>query len=691
MFLLDILVCHIRWSNHLTRLLANLANVHSPWSGSPTSETLWEASVIHGAKGGRPPTRGQRLAIAASRIRADMAFAALDVFVVVAAYTLGLALRMLDTRVEGANALWTDLAVAMPFIVVTHIVANVATGAYGHVWEHASTSEAARVAVASVAAAMTLTVVNGVVRTVQPDFVVPVSVVVIGGLVSLLAMGLVRFRSRLFSFHRLSGASRVLVVGTGRDAVGFARQVPQLSGNRRVMGFVSDGQSERVGSPEPNGARRLAGLQVLGCLEELAQVVEAHDVDEVVVVGGDPAKVRRVVDLCMDIEVSLRMLPAAEDVLRDGVSAVDVRDIEVEDLLIRQPVVTDLESVGELVRGKRVLVTGAGGSIGSEIVRQVLQFEPEGVFALDRDETLLHDASLRWDGPVRSLLADVRGTERVLRVFQEVRPQIVFHAAALKHVPLLETHPEEAVLTNVIGTKNVIEAGSRTGMERFVLISTDKAVAPSSVMGATKRLAETLSQVGRERADGCVYTAVRFGNVLGSRGSVIPTFIEQIKAGGPVTVTDPEMTRYFMTVHEAVQLVLQASALAKGSEVFLLDMGEPIRIVALAQRLIRLAGLSPDKDIEIRFTGRRPGEKLTETLALEPLMRTANDKILEVQVAAPPAHAIIDGIFQLETLCSVGKGDEVAMLLSELAAMSAAADDPLVLLEDESEAAISWR
>jgi len=685
-----IVVCHIRWSNLPLRFAENLASVHSPWSGLPTSETLWEATVIIGAKGGRPPTRGQRLAIAASRIRADMAFATLDVFVVVAAYTLGMGLRMLDARVESANALWADLALAMPVIVVAHVVANIAAGAYGHVWEHASTSEAARVVVANGAAALTLIFANGVLRTIQPDFVVPLSVIVLGGLVSLFAMGLVRFRSRLFSFHRLSGASQVLVVGTGRDAVGFARQVPQLSGNRRVVGFVSDGRMELVGGPQLNGARRLAGLQVLGYIEEIAQIVESHGVDEVVVVGGDPAKMRRVVDLCMDIEVGLRMLPAAEDVLRDGVSVVDVRDIEVEDLLIRQPVVTDLESVAALIKGKRVLVTGAGGSIGSEIVRQVLQFQPECVFALDRDETLLHDAGLRWDGPKRCVLADIRDTERVLRVFEEVRPHIVFHAAALKHVPLLENHPEEAALTNVIGTKNVIEAGSRTGMERFVLISTDKAVAPSSVMGATKRLAEILTQVGRERGDECVYTAVRFGNVLGSRGSVIPTFIEQIKAGGPVTVTDPEMTRYFMTVHEAVQLVLQASALARGSEVYLLDMGEPIRIVALAQRLIRLAGLSPEKDIEIRFTGSRPGEKLSETLALEPLVRTANEKILEVQVAAPRAFSIIAGTLRLEELCAVGDSEAVSQLLTELSSADAAASGSLLLLEDETQTAVSW-
>lgn len=639
---------------------------------------------MYGANGGGTPTRGQRIAAAASRVRADMAFAALDVFVVIAAYNLGLGLRMLDSDIGDPSGLWANLALVMPLIVLVHLVANIASGAYGHVWEHASTSEAARVVIANLAASVVVLAGNWVARIYDPDFVVPLSVIVIGGLVSLFAMGLVRFRTRLFSFHRLSGAKRVLVVGTGREAVTFARQLPQLNGGRQVVGFLTDG------AEEANDSRKLAGLQILGCLGEVADVVEANRVDEVVVVGGDSAKARLVVDLCMDVDVRLRMLPAAEDVLQDGVSAVDVRDIEVEDLLIRQLVETDLASVGELVRGKRVLVTGAGGSIGSEIVRQVLQFEPDCVYALDHDETLLHDASLRWSDGHEAVLADIRDPNRVLKVFERLRPHIVFHAAALKHVPLLESHPQEAVLTNVVGTRNVIEAGSRNGMERFVLISTDKAVEPSSVMGATKRIAEIMTQVGHERGDGCVYTAVRFGNVLGSRGSVIPTFVEQIKAGGPVTVTDPEMTRYFMTVHEAVQLVLQASALAEGSEVFLLDMGEPIRIVSLAQRLIRLAGLSPDKDIEIRFTGRRPGEKLTERLSLEPLVATANDKVLEVRVEAPGTHVLMDGVLTLEELCATGDSDKIAVLLRELAEAKMALDDSVLLLEDESRAAVSW-
>lgn len=635
---------------------------------------------------GRPAasrSSGQRLAFAASRVRADIAFAVLDVFVVVAAYTLGLALRMLDPLIGDATQFWTDLALAMPVIVLVHLAANILAGAYGHVWEHASTSEAARVVIANVGAWGVVAGLNWWARELNL-VVIPWSVVVVGGLASLFAMGMVRFRSRLFSFRRSTGTPRVLVVGTNRDAVSFARQLPELNGGRRMAGFVAD---DSRGSS--HGVRRLAGHHILGSLSEIATVISEHDVDEVVVVGGDSERVRRVVDLCSDVNVRLRMLPAAQDVMRDGVAAVDVRDIEVSDLLVRQSVRTDLSSVRELIEGKSVMVTGAGGSIGSEIVRQVLRFEPDVLWALDRDETLLHDGQIGWAGRVEVELVDIRDPERVLRLFERARPHVVFHAAALKHVPMLENHPEEAVLTNVIGTRNVIEAGSRSGMERFVLISTDKAVAPTSVMGATKRIAELVTQLSSDRRDSCVYTAVRFGNVLGSRGSVIPTFVQQIKAGGPVTVTDPEMMRYFMTVDEAVQLVLQASAMAKGSEVFLLDMGEPVRIEDLARRLIRLAGLSPGQDIEIHFTGRRPGEKLMEMLALDPLEETAHQKIFEVKLRDDlGVPAIAEALADMEMLALEGERARLIGLLNDVT------DGKLVnhpvSSQEETSVALTW-
>ena len=635
-----------------------------------------------GENGGELGSMRQRVSTAASRVRADIAFAAVDVIAVVVSYTFGLALRMLDRGVVDPLGFWTDLFIILPFIVVIHIAANAIAGAYGHVWEHASTNEAMRVAIGNVAASTVVLLGGWWVRDAF-GIVVPYPTLVIGGLLSLLLMGLVRFRSRLFSFRKGEEGQRILIVGTNSEAAAFARRAPDVEGGGRVVGFLVDSDANT------HSIKRLAGAPILGCLPQIAEVVSEYEIDQVVVVGSDAVRSRDVVDRCVDIDVRLRILPAAEDILRMNGAPLDVRDIRVEDLLVREAVDTDLSSVADLVQCRVVLVTGGGGSIGSEIVRQALEFEPAAVWALDRDETLLHDARLRWPEPTRVVLGDVRDGAFVLRAFEQIRPQVVFHAAALKHVPVLEAYPGEAVLTNVVGTRNVMEAGSRVGAEHFVLISTDKAVDPTSVMGASKRVAELLVKAGSERNDGCVYSAVRFGNVLGSRGSVIPTFVAQIQAGGPVTVTDAEMTRYFMTVDEAVQLVLQASAMAQGSEVFLLDMGEPVKIEALARRLIRLAGLSPTTDIEIIYTGRRPGEKLTETLSKGPLEPTSHPKISEAWLSNPAPGLLIETIADLEDAALRGDGHRVVALLNGLAEGQIDGHHEQVSLSD-TQLTLSW-
>lgn len=599
----------------------------------------------------------------ASRVRADIAFAAVDLFVVASAYTLALGFRMFDPLVGDVSSYFSDLAIGLPVIAVVHLICNVAAGAYGHVWEHASTAEARQVVVANLAALSTLLVFNYVAR-LSVGVVIPYSVIVLGGMLSVAGMGLVRFRSRLFSFRRASGGSPILVVGFSREAAAFARQASLLPGGGHVVGFVADAEFAS------HSARRLAGLPILGTVAQIAELIERYSVEQVVVAGNDLARTREVVDRCLDNDVRLRILPGAEDVMLNRSSALDVRDIKVEDILVRPPVQTDLNAAMSLIKGRRVLVTGAGGSIGSEVIKQLLDFEPTHVWALDRDETLLHEASLHWNAPTTNVLCDIRDSLKVIRSMEQIKPDLVFHAAALKHVPMLESEPEEAVLTNIVGTRNVIEAGSRAGMAHFILISTDKAVNPSSVMGASKRVAEMMTQAGNERRDGCVYTAVRFGNVLGSRGSVVPTFVEQIKLGGPVTVTDPDMTRYFMTVDEAVQLVLHAATLSAGSEVFLLDMGEPMRIVDLAKRMIRLGGLIPERDIEIRYTGRRPGEKLSESLAIGPLQTTSHSKILEVKLDGVKASKLFELIADLEESAVSGNRARLYALLGSLAEVS---------------------
>jgi FlaA1/EpsC-like NDP-sugar epimerase len=371
------------------------------------------------------------------------------------------------------------------------------------------------------------------------------------------------------------------------------------------------------------------------------------------------------------------------------VSVRDIRDLRIEDLLGRQQVETDLEAVAAMLRGRRVLVTGAGGSIGSEIARQVASFGPASLVLLDHDETHLHDAVMSLDEfreelteatglidlvaaemQLETVLADIRDRERVFGVFVRHQPEIVFHAAAHKHVPVLEHHPAEALATNVLGTANLADAAVANGTERFVLISTDKAINPVSVMGTSKWLAE---QVVRSLQNGhSVLCAVRFGNVLGSRGSVIPTFFRQIARGGPVTVTDPNMTRYFMSVQEAVQLVLQAAALSTGGEVFTLDMGEPVRILDVAERLIRLSGRIPGRDVPIAITGVRPGEKMAEDIVApnEEQLPSGHPAIVVSRPPVPNRAVVHRALAELEYLSFEGTPAELASRMKAMAAAS---------------------
>jgi FlaA1/EpsC-like NDP-sugar epimerase len=615
---------------------------------------------MHGARANsRGETRWVALSRRASRVRTDITFAVIDGLVVMAAYATALALRMLDPLVSDAGTYWSDLLRVLPVIIVVHIVANTVAGAYGHVWEYASITEAARLAIANGAATAVIVFLEWVARH-SIGFLVPYLTLVAGGLFTFLLTGLLRFRSRLFSFKKGGEGPAILVVGSGVEAAAFARRLADIAGGGHVIGFVNDSNGG------PLSARLVADLPILGSLEDIPSIVADQGVHQVVVAGVDPDVVRTVVDSCLEIDVRLRILPGVRDIVTDRTAPLDVRDIKVEDLLVREAVHTDMTNVADLIKGRKVLITGAGGSIGSEIVRQVLSYDADEVWALDRDETLLHEAQITWADQAHLMLCDVRDANAVLRALELIRPHLIFHAAALKHVPMLERFPAEAVLTNVVGTRNIVEAASRAGAERFVLISTDKAVDPNSVMGASKRAAELLVKTGNLRDDGCTYTAVRFGNVLGSRGSVIPTFVSQIRAGGPVTVTDPRMKRYFMTVNEAVQLVLQAATLASGSEIFLLDMGEPVFIDDLARRLIRLAGLIPEVDIAIEYSGVRPGEKLEEVLANGPVDVTSNPKIFEARLSDPGGGAVASAVADIEEAAKTGDGDMVIDRLNEL-------------------------
>ena len=612
--------------------------------------------------------RSVKVARAFASLRADVAFATVDALLIIVAYSGALMLRFLDLPEGVPPHWWMEFVLALPVIVAVHLIANVVFGAYGHVWEFASIAEALRIvlAVASSSATLLLVMIGYRLLTGQLG-PIPIGSLVLGAVLTLLLMGAVRFRSRLFSFNRssaLSGVpgSRVLVVGTGRPAVDLARHLTSNGGRSHVVGFVGE---LPVGS-----GRRLAGLPVLGDLQSVPALVRGKNIDEVIVAtrNGSPI-VRQLVDLCLTVEVRLRIVPDIDSVLEGRKGIQDVRDLRPDDLLDRASVHTDLDQVASLLEGNCVMVTGAGGSIGSELVRQIIGFKPAMLLALDHDETHLHQGMMEWSGlgvEVEPILCDIRDRTRLMRVFNSYRPKIVFHAAAHKHVPILEASPEEAVKTNIFGTMMLIEAVKRSNADRFVLISTDKATDPVGVMGASKRVAEMLIQA--EGSSGSVlFSAVRFGNVLGSRGSVVPTFVDQIDRGQPVTVTDPEMTRYFMTTGEAVELVLQAAAIADHGQVLVLDMGEPVKIVDLAHRLIRMAGLVPGRDIEVKYTGRRPGERLHEMLSVIPLSPSSHPRISIAEPGVLTPVTLMDTVRALVRLSAAGDRDRLREVLLKVA------------------------
>lgn len=607
--------------------------------------------------------RSPRLARRVAGMRVDVSFALVDGVILVLAYLAGLVVRFTDRQGLGDPDWWDTFWLYLPVVVLVHLFANAAFGAYGHVWEFASVEEAMRLVTAVVLSALALSGGLIVIQATSDSTtrLMPLTVVLIGSGIALGGMGAVRFRSRLFSFRRTSdlGARTALVVGTCQAAVDLARRGPTAAIPTLVLGFVDDRPTNR----------RLAGIEVLGRVEDLPRLIATLEPGEVVMASSvGPETIRRVVDLCIDIDVGLRTLPDPTAVTEGSMG--DVRDLELADLLSRPTVTTDLTAVVEIVSDKTVLVTGAGGSIGSEIVNQVLALGPREVIALDHDEGHLYEASLGWNGFDRSpisTLVDITDKGAVNRAFQRHRPDVIFHAAAHKHVPIIEIFPEEAVKTNVVGTANVVAASRSVGAERFVLISTDKAVDPSSVMGASKRVAELIVQSAASTSRGTLFSAVRFGNVLGSRGSVVPTFMRQIQDGGPVTVSDPSMLRYFMLTSEAVEVVLQAAALSHGGEIFVLDMGEAVRIGELAHRMIRLSGLVPGRDIEVKVVGPRPGEKVAEVLAHGPLSPSSHPQIKLAAASYPAPVTLLDALNLLGDLAERGERAAVREVLMSLA------------------------
>jgi FlaA1/EpsC-like NDP-sugar epimerase len=463
-----------------------------------------------------------------------------------------------------------------------------------------------------------------------------------------------------------SKGKRVLIIGAGeagRRLLQECRSNKDLQFN--VVGFLDDDSAKVKAS--------IHGVKVLGRIAEVGKQISSHSVEKVILAMPSTSshELRQIARECLTYDVKVQTLPPMKEMLSGAISG-HVRDIQLEDLLGRKPAVLQKGQISKYLAGKRVLITGAGGSIGSELCRQVSQFEPACLVLFDNAETPLfnveREISKRFpDVPLRAIIGDVRDRDRVNAVFDEVLPEVVFHAAAYKHVPMMEHNPAEAVNNNVYGSKVLADTADTFGVQHFVMVSTDKAVNPTNVMGATKRTAEMYVQ-SLAKSSKTHFVTVRFGNVLGSNGSVIPTFKEQIANGGPVTVTDPEITRFFMTIPEASQLVLQAGSMGRGGEIFLLDMGEPVKIVKLAEDLIRLSGLKPHEDIMIEYTGLRPGEKLYEELLLagEDVSATTHEMICVAKSETFDKEVLTR---QLETLFASAKAMElkkVVLLLQQI-------------------------
>ena len=553
-----------------------------------------------------------------------------------------------------ARAWIISATLAIPLL----LIGNRFFGLYTRLWAYATLRDMWQVVKA-------MTVLSFVLYLIITLGMLPISLgvqVLIWGIllcsVSGLRLSLKAVQERLIHIPKLTPQmERTLVIGAGLAGQMLIKELerhPEM--NSHIVGFLDDDSNKQK--------MFFLGYEVLGEIEDLPEIVKRESITRLILAipsaSGDVS--RRIRDLTKGFKLKIQTVPALYDLVGKKAAINDLRPIQLEDLLRRKPVQLDHSGMLQVYGGKCILVTGAGGSIGSEICRQLMGYDAETLILLGRGENSIYQIhqelqelkdKVGYETKLVTIICDVRDAETLNRTFKRFKPQIVFHAAAHKHVPLMELNPNEAIINNVFGTKNVAEAALENQAERFVLVSTDKAVRPTSVMGASKRAAELVVDrlVGRAETK---FITVRFGNVLGSRGSVVPVFLSQIENGGPVTVTDERMTRYFMIIPEAVELVLQSGSLGKGGEVFVLDMGEPVRIVEMARDLIRFSGFEPDVDIPIRFTGMRPGEKLYEELltAEEGTITSRYEKLFIAQKRAVDEEALECMLQKLKTLAA---------------------------------------
>ena len=561
---------------------------------------------------------------------------------------IGVALISLLIRFDGyiTPHYMHQMVDALPIMVISYIVMLLSMHLYTRIWRYAGMREMVAVLIATTLGAGLFYTGMYVFDKSLPRSIYLISWILSTGVIGIGRMVL-HYIAMRYGGKQSTDADMVntLIIGAGDAGATIAREIERYhKRSRKVIGFIDDDESKFN--------RLMGGVRILGNRHDIPSIVKENKVKEIIIAMPSVTRneIRNIMEICSPLKCKVNTLPGMYQLLDDEVLVSHLHPISIEDLLERDEVRLDMDIVEHYIRDKVVLVTGAGGSIGSEICRQIMRVGPKQLLLLGHGENSIYLINqelknIYKDGPIIPIIADIRDKQQLDQIFTQYNPQVVFHAAAHKHVPLMEIQPMAAVLNNIYGTRNVADVAGRHGVERFVMISTDKAVNPTSVMGATKRVAEKVIISMNDTYD-TKYITVRFGNVLGSRGSVIPLFKKQIEAGGPVTVTDPEMTRYFMTIPEASQLVLQAGAMGKGGEVFLLDMGEPVKIIDLARNMIRLSGLEPDKDIHIKITGLRPGEKKYEELLTseEGTNRTNHTKIFEAPLDTVDRDWLIDKI-----------------------------------------------
>ncbi|WP_088052509.1 polysaccharide biosynthesis protein [Virgibacillus dakarensis] len=549
---------------------------------------------------------------------------------------------------------------AVALLIFHHIFAFVYK-LYNKVWAYASVGE-----LKAIVKAITLSIISaGIVQYLVNDFNIYRRALVVTWLLHIILIGGSRFIWRIFRDRYIAtegDKKRTLIVGAGSAGAMIARQLKNDHNNDELLpvAFVDDDLSKQK--------MQLYNLSVVGTVKDIPQIVDRMNIEHIVIAIPSlrNGALEKIVVECNKTNAKVQMIPKLEDLMTGKVSVSNLKNVEVEDLLGRKPVKLDIEAISEYVTGNTVMVTGAGGSIGSEICRQLMRFTPGKILLVGHGEYSIYsiDMELRerfgeTETEIVPIIGDVQDRARIFEIVDQHQPAIIYHAAAHKHVPLMEYNPHEAVKNNIIGTKNVAEAADTYGVKTFVMVSTDKAVNPTNVMGATKRVAEMVVQDMAARSK-TKFVAVRFGNVLGSRGSVIPLFKKQIENGGPITVTHPDITRYFMTIPEASRLVVQAGTLAKGGEIFVLDMGEPVKIVDLAKNLIKLSGYT-EEEIQIEYSGLRPGEKMYEELLSDKDVHPGEvyEKIYVGRTSIVDANLFLSLLDRFEGYSTVGLKEEL--------------------------------